>query len=94
MHFLTAVEVERLASSIDPRFSTLVRTGAYTGLRPGELIGLKVKRLDLLRGTVRVVEALSEVDGQLVWGTPKNHEPHRAPPALPAQELGAWLAGR
>jgi integrase len=95
MHFLTAVEVEQLAEVIDPRYRLLVLVGAYTGLRPGELTGLRVKRLDLLRGTVRVAEHLGEVNGRLVWGTPKNHERrtvrlHR----FLAEELGAYLAGR
>ena len=95
MQFLTAVQVELFAAAIDPRFSILVETGTYTGLRPGELLALKVKRLDLLRGTVRVAEALSEVNGHLTWGTPKNHERRtvRLPRSL-CEELGAWLAGR
>jgi integrase len=95
MHFLTAVEVERLASTMDPRYSTLVRVGAYTGLRPGELVGLKVKRLDLLRGKLEVAEALGEVNGRLVWGTPKNHERRTVRlPRFLADELGAYLADR
>jgi hypothetical protein len=74
MHFLDAVQVEQLAEAIDPRYRLLVLVGAYTGLRPGEITGLKVKRLDLLRGKIEVAEALSEVDGKLIWGTPKTHE--------------------
>jgi integrase len=35
MHFLTEVQVEHHAEAIDPRYATLVRLGAYTGLRPG-----------------------------------------------------------
>src|SRR4029453_3261015 len=54
MHFLDAVQVEQLADAIDLRFGTLVRFAAYTGLRPCELVALRVGRLDLLRGTVRV----------------------------------------
>jgi integrase len=61
MHFLSAAEVERLAEEIVPPYGTLVRFAAYTGLRAGELAAVRVKRLDLLRGTVRVVEAASEV---------------------------------
>jgi integrase len=95
MHFLTEVEVEHLAEAIDPRYSTLVRLGAYTGLRPGEIAGLKVKRLNLVRGTVRVAEALTEVDGTLTWGTPKNHERRTVRlPRFLAEELGTYLASR
>jgi integrase len=95
MHVLTAGEVELLAEGIDPRFATLVRFAAYTGLRPSELAALKVKRLDLLRGTVRVVEAAPEVSGRLEWGEVKTHESRtvRLPRSL-ASELGACLAGR
>lgn len=95
MHFLDALEVERLADAIDPRYRLLVLIGAYTGLRPGEIAGLKVKRLDLLRGTVDVAEALTEVDGKLTWGTPKNHERRTVRlPRLLCQEIGAYLADR
>jgi integrase len=98
MHFLTEVQVEHLATAIDPRYATLVRLGAYTGLRPGEILGLKVKRLNLVRGTARVAEALTEVNGKLTWGTPKTHERRtvRLPRFLCEEvgEVGAYLAGR
>ena len=54
MCFLDASQVEALAEAIDPRYATVIRFGAYSGLRPSELTALKVGRLDLLRGTVRV----------------------------------------
>jgi integrase len=66
--FLDAVQVEALAEAIDPRYSTLVRFAAYSGLRPCELVALRVGRLDLLRGAVRVTEAAPEVAGRLEWG--------------------------
>jgi integrase len=95
MHFLTEVQVEHLATAIDPRHSTLVRLGAYTGLRPGEILGLKVKRLNLVRGTARVAEALTEVNGKLTWGTPKTHERRTVRlPRFLCEEVGAYLAGR
>jgi integrase len=81
MHFLDAVQVEQLAAAIDPRYRLLVLVGAYTGLRPGEITGLKIKRLDLLRGKVEVAEALSEVDGS------SPGEPRRTTSA-------AWSASR
>jgi integrase len=74
MCFLDAVQVEALAEAIDPRWAMLIRFGAYSGLRPSELTALKVGQLDLLRGTVRVVEAATEVDGRLHWGGVKTHE--------------------
>ena len=95
MHFLNAVQVEQLADSIDPRFATLVRVAAYTGLRPCELVALRVSRLDLLRGTVRVAEAAPEVAGRLEWGGVKTHEARTVRlPRFLCDELGAYLADR
>ena len=44
MRFLSPEEIEQLADAIDPRFRALVLTAGYTGLRIGELLGLKVDR--------------------------------------------------
>jgi len=58
-------------------------------------VALKVGRLDLLRGTVRVAEAAAEVAGQLEWGGVKTHEAQTVQlPRSLAEELGAYLAGR
>jgi integrase len=94
MHFLTAAQVEALAEAIAPPYGTLIRVAGYTGLRPCEFVALKVGRLDLLRGTVRVAEAAPEVAGHLEWGGVKTHEARtvRLPRSL--EELGAYLAGR
>jgi integrase len=95
MHFLDAVQVEQLADAIDPRFSKLVRFAGYTGLRPCELVALRVGRLDLLRGTVRVAEAAPEVAGRLEWGGVKTHEARTVRlPRFLCDELGAYLADR
>jgi integrase len=95
MGFLDAGQVEALAEAIDPRWATMIRFGAYSGLRPSELTALRVGRLDLLRGTVRVVEAATEVDGHLHWGPVKTHEARtvRLPRSI-CEELGEQLAGR
>jgi integrase len=95
MHFLSAVEVDRLAEAITPPYGVLVRFAAYTGLRAGEIAALRVKRLDLLRGAVRVVEAASEVGGRLISGPTKTHAERtvRLPQFL-RDELAAYLASR
>jgi integrase len=95
MHFLTAAQVEALAEAIAPPYGVLVRFAAYTGLRPCEFVALKVGRLDLLRGMVRVAEAAPEVAGHLEWGGVKTHEARtvRMPRSV-AEELGAYLADR
>lgn len=77
MHFLTAAEVACLAGAVEPRYRALIFTAAYTGLRWGELAGLRRHRLDLDAATVRVVEALSEVNGRLALGSTKTGA-HRA----------------
>jgi integrase len=95
MHFLDAEQVEALADVINPRYATLIRFASYSGLRPSELTALRVGRLDLLRGTARVVEAAPEIDGRLHWGGVKTHEARtvRLPRSI-CEELGADLAGR
>src|SRR5690606_10064078 len=72
MRFLSAEEVEQLADAIDPRYRALVLTGAYAGLRPGELFGLKVQALDMLRRQLKVVANLTEVSGKIRLGPPKS----------------------
>ncbi len=95
MQFLTAAQVEALAEAIAPPYGVLIRVAAYTGLRPCELVALRVERLDLLRGMVRVAEAAPEVAGHLMWGGVKTHEARTARlPRSIADELGTYLAGR
>jgi integrase len=69
--FLSPDEVRRLAEAIEDRYQVLIYTAAYTGMRWGELAGLRVPRLDLLRGTIDVVEALTEVNGTVRTGPTK-----------------------
>jgi integrase len=95
MLFLDAAQVEALASAIDPRYRVLVLFSAYAGLRPCEVVALKVGRLDLLRGTARVAEAAPEVAGRLRWGSVKTHEARTVRlPRFLREELAAHLAGR
>lgn len=69
MRFLTAAEVLEVADAIAEPYRALVLTAAYTGCRFGELAGLRVHRLDLLRRTLTVAEALSDVQGQVAVAT-------------------------
>ena len=79
--FLSAPEVETLAEAIEPRFRALVLLAAYGGLRFGELAALRRKRVDLLRGRVKVAEATSDVHGHpLAFGPPKTKRSRRAVP--------------
>lgn len=66
----------------------LVRLAAYSGLRAGEIEGLRARRVDLDRRRVEVAEALTEVGGKLVFGEPKTYQRRSAPlPASFAAEL-------
>ena len=90
----TVEEVFALAAAIEPRYRVLVLTATFTGLRLGELRALKRRRLDLLHGTVQVVEQLQELaDGTLVTGPPKSDAGNRtvAIPSALVPELEAHL---
>jgi integrase len=94
MHFLDAEQVEWLAAVAELRYRPLILFAAYTGLRPCELVALRVGRLDLLRCTARVVEAAVEVS-RLEWGPVKTHEARvvRMPRSV-AEEVAASLVSR
>ncbi len=70
--FLTAGEVRALAHATRPPYDVLVRFTAATGLRPSELCGLRVGRLNLVRGSVEVSEALTVLAGRTEVGPIKN----------------------
>jgi integrase len=94
MRFATVAEVAALADAIPPRFRALVLVAAYTGLRWGELAGLRVKRVDLLHRQITVAEQLLEVRGQLAFGPPKTGAGLRTVtlPAVAAEALAEHLS--
>ena len=68
---------------------------AYAGLRWGELVALTVRRVDLLRRRLEIVEAITEVHGKVIVGTTKNHQRRSVPiPRFLADELAIQLAGK
>lgn len=71
MRFLPADELWHLADTIDPRYRSFVLLGGYSGLRLGEMLGLRWGRVDLARGQVTVIEALSDLAGAISFGPPK-----------------------
>jgi integrase len=95
MRFLTPGEIVTLAETIRPAYRALVFVGAYGGLRIGELAGLRRGSVDLLRGTVRVAEIVTEVAGHLYIGPPKTRASRRTVglPRFVVRELEAHLAG-
>jgi integrase len=78
MRILTPDQVASLAQALPDRYTSLVTVAAYTGLRWGELAGLRVSDIDLLRRRLTVRTALIEASGhppQL--GTPKTSTSER-----------------
>jgi integrase len=73
MLFLTSAEVQALAQAIAPEFRTLVLVAAYTGMRQGELMALRVKRVDLLHSSITVAESVADIGGELHYGPTKSN---------------------
>jgi integrase len=94
MRFATVAQVAALADPIGPSYRALVLVAAYGGLRWGELVGLRVKRVDLLHRRVTVAEQVAEVNGQLLPGPPKTEAGRRTItlPAVAAVALAEHLA--
>lgn len=93
--FLSAEQVETLARSAREPYGILIRFAAATGLRPSEVCGLRVGRINLLDGSVEVAEALTLVKGRTEVGPIKNgvRRTVRVPRSL-CQEVGDMLAAR
>jgi integrase len=77
MRFLSPAEVLKLADTIRPDYRALILLGAYGGLRIGEMAGLRRSRVDLMRGTVQVIEVITEPKGHLYVGPPKTRAGRR-----------------
>jgi integrase len=68
----TPEQVLALAAAMPARWRALVLLAATTSLRWGELMALTRADVDLEHGTVRVVNAVAEVNGKIVVGSPKS----------------------
>jgi integrase len=92
--YLTATQVAQLADAAGPH-RLVILTLAYTGLRWSELAALRVADVDLMRRRLNVTQAMVEIRGHLIWGTPKTHE-HRAVPigAILVDQLTRHIAGK
>jgi integrase len=94
MRFLAVAELDALADATDPRYAPLIVCGAYTGLRWGELAGLKAKYVDLDTGRLTVTEVLYEVGGRLGFKDPKTQAARRTItlPRVVREVLGEYMA--
>ena len=76
--FLTAAQVSVLAAATPWPYSVFVHTDAWTGLRPGEMIGLRVGDVHLAgedaeagESRLSVAESVAVLDGESVYLDPK-----------------------
>jgi integrase len=92
--YLTHGDVSRFADAMgDYRTFTLLL--AYTGLRWGEAIALRVCDVDPMRARVRVERAFSDVGGVLRVETPKTHQSRDVSlPGFLREPLTAAMAGK
>ncbi|GAA2750181.1 tyrosine-type recombinase/integrase [Amnibacterium kyonggiense] len=92
--YLSVEQVELLVELL-PEHAALVYTLAYTGMRWGEVTGLRVRNLDLQRRRARVEENAVKVSNEIVVGTPKTHEARTVPlPRFLLQGLAQEIAGK
>ena len=92
--YLSVEQVELLVELV-PEHAALVYTLAYTGMRWGEVTGLRVRNLDLQRRRARVEENAVKVSTRIVVGTPKTHETRSVPlPRFLLQGLALQIAGK
>jgi len=89
--YLTTSEVAALAEACGSQ-GDVVLLLAYTGLRYGELVGLRVEDVDLTARRIRVRRSITQVGGKLVEGNPKSAAGRRSIP-IPKRLLGI-LASR
>ncbi|MEU1428120.1 tyrosine-type recombinase/integrase [Nocardia sp. NPDC005746] len=93
--YLTHVQVLRTALAAG-RFRPLVFTLAYTGIRFGEAVALRVASVDLDRRRIFVARSATAVTGEgLVETDTKNHTTRSVPiPAFLVKELTSLIADR
>jgi integrase len=93
-HYLNHTQVQLLADQSRAN-GTLVLFLAYTGLRWGEAVGLRVRSMDMQRRRLRVEANAVNVRGTIFPGTPKSHEARSVPfPAFLAKPLAKQCDGK
>jgi integrase len=69
-----------MAFTADDRLGTLFATALYTGMRQGELLGLRWLDVDLDAGTLRVRQAVQKIDDAWQFVEPKSANGRRTVP--------------
>lgn len=94
MMFLTEPEAARLVAALPEEHRALVVTALGTGMRWGEIIGLRVGRVDILARKLTVLETVTDMVGAedgFVTGTPKTRASQRTI-TLPGDVLDVLIA--
>jgi integrase len=89
--FYSPVQVRQLVTELAEPCRTVVLLAVLTGMRIGEILGLRWKRADLLRSTIEIAETFSS--GK--FGSPKTRSSNRVIPMSSALRgvLEAYRAG-
>jgi integrase len=70
-------------------YRVMVLVLGLAGLRFGECAALRVADVDLLRRRLKVKASVSEINGHMIWSTPKTHQTRDVPiPRFLADLLG------
>lgn len=92
--YLKVIEVERLADAAGDH-ADMILTLAYCGLRFGEFAALRVSSVDPARRRFAIEESVTEVNGQLVWSAPKDHQRRSVPyPDFLSAAISTRMAGK
>jgi integrase len=81
-----------LLVSASDRLASLWSLALHTGLRQGELLGLRWKDVDTERGTLTVLQTVQVIYGKITTGAPKTKQSRRTIPIASAtlDLLKAW----
>ncbi len=93
VRFLAPREVEAFLAAVSAdRLGPLFTVALFTGLRQGELLGLRWPDVDLSTQSLTVGQTLQLIDGKLVFGQPKSGTSRRTVPLTPqaCEALRAW----
>ena len=89
MRWLNAQELQRvLEGAKGTSYYAVIFTALYTGLRRGELLGLRLRDVDLTMGTLYVSQALSTLPGgMVVFSEPKTQQGRRSVALTPSNAI-------
>jgi integrase len=88
MRHVSIPQLHALAEAVPGRYRALVLVAGYGGLRWGELVGLRRRRVDLAGARIYVIEQLAEVAGKFIVSPPKTAAGQRVV-VLPAVAVAA-----